>query len=49
MSGKSNLEKNNDEKLKEFVLKGTNSDINNRFKSIEEMKQFFYRIFIKNV
>ena len=47
MSGKSNLEKNNDEKLKEFVLKGTNSDINNRFKSIEEMKQFFYRIFIK--
>lgn len=49
MTGKSNLEKNNDEKLKEFVLKGTNSDINKRFKNIEEMKQFFNRIFIKKV
>ncbi len=49
MTGKSNLEKNNDEKLKEFVLKGTNSDINKRFKNIEEMKQFFNRILIKKV
>lgn len=49
MTGKSNLEKNNDENLKEFVLKGTNSDINKRFKNIEEMKQFFNRIFIKKV
>ena len=32
------------EKLKEFVLKGTNHNIDSRFKSINEMKEFFKRI-----
>lgn len=45
MTGKLNLEKNSDEKLKEFVLKGTNSNIDNRFKSIEEMQIYFNEIF----
>lgn len=45
MTGKSNLDKNSDEKLKEFVLKGTNYNISNRFKSIEEMKIYFNQIF----
>lgn len=49
MTGKTNLEKNSDEKLKEFVLKGTDYNINNRFKSIEEMKMFFNQIFNKKV
>ena len=49
MTGKTNLEKNSDEKLKEFVLKGTDYNINNRFKSIEEMKKVFNQIFNKNV
>lgn len=47
MTGKSNLEKNNDEKLKEFVLNGTNHNIDNRFKSIEEMKIYFNKIYNK--
>lgn len=47
MTGKSNLEKNNDEKLKEFVLKGTDHNIDNRFKSIDEMKKYFNKIFNK--
>lgn len=47
MTGKSNLEKNNDEKLKEFVLKGTDHNIDNRFKSIEEMKIYFNKIYNK--
>ena len=37
-------EKNINEKLKEFVLKGTNHNIDSRFKSINEMKEFFKRI-----
>jgi len=44
MTGKTNLEKNINEKLKEFVLKGTNHNIDSRFKSINEMKEFFKRI-----
>ncbi len=47
MTGKSNLEKNSDTKLEEFVLKGTDYNINNRFKSIEEMKIYFNQIFNK--
>ena len=41
---KKNLLNNFIEKLKEFVLKGTNHNIDSRFKSINEMKEFFKRI-----
>ena len=46
MTGKSNLERINDTKIKEFVLKGTNSNINKRYKSVEEMKEYFNKAFI---
>ena len=41
MTGKTNLEKIRNPKIKAFVLKGTNGDINKRYKSIEEMKEHF--------
>ena len=41
MTGKTNLEKVKDTKIKEFVLKGTNGDVNNRYKSIQEMVSAF--------
>lgn len=45
MTGKRNLEKINDEKIKNFILKGTNSDTSKRFKSVDEMKEYFRKTF----
>ena len=39
------IEKIADEKVKEFVVKGTNSDVTKRYKSIEEMKRHFNEAF----
>lgn len=41
LTGKTNLEKVKDTKIKEFVLKGTNGDVNNRYKNIQEMVSAF--------
>lgn len=48
MTGKRNLEKVENSKIKDFVLKGTNADINKRFKSVEEMKECFKNTFNDN-
>lgn len=45
MTGKKNIEKIADEKVKEFVVKGTNRDVTKRYKSIEEMKRYFKEAF----
>lgn len=45
MTGKRNIEKIDNEKIKEFVLKGTNPDISKRYKNIEEMRKFFNNCF----
>lgn len=45
MTGKTNLEKVKDTKIKEFVLKGTSGDVSNRYKSIQEMVIAFNKIF----
>lgn len=37
MTGRTNLEKIKDVKIREFVLRGTNGDVNKRYKSIQEM------------
>lgn len=41
LTGKTNLEKVKDTKIKEFVLKGINGDVNNRYKNIQEMVSAF--------
>lgn len=43
-TGKSNLYKIEDEKLKNFCEKGMNSDKSKRFQSLEEMKNEFFKI-----
>lgn len=45
MTGKRNLEKVDNPKIKDFVLKGINPDISKRFKSVEEMKEYFKNTF----
>lgn len=47
MTGKTNIDKLKDEKLKKFVLKGTNSDINVRFQNVDEMKKYISDIYLK--
>lgn len=46
MTGKSNIEKLENKELKEFVLKGTSSDISIRFKDVDEMKKAFKKIYL---
>ncbi len=41
MTGKSKFDKLKDEKLKAFLLKGTNPDKTKRFQSLDEMRQVF--------
>lgn len=45
MTGKTNLEKIKDNNIRNFVLKGTNGDVNKRYKSINEMVVDFNKIF----
>ena len=45
MTGKRNLEKIDNQKIKKFVLKGINADINQRYKSVDEMKEWFKNTF----
>ena len=45
MTGKRNIEKIEDIRIKEFVMKGTDRNINNRYKSIKEMKEYFNKCF----
>lgn len=45
MTGKRNLEKIDNQKIKDFVLKGTNADINQRYKSVAEMRECFKNTF----
>lgn len=45
MTGKINLEKTKDNNIRNFVLKGTNGDVNKRYKSINEMVIDFNKIF----
>ena len=45
MTGKTNLEKIKDNNIRNFVLKGTNGDVNKRYHSINEMVVDFNKIF----
>lgn len=45
MTGKKNIEKIENKKIKAFVMKGTDRDIQKRYKSVEEMKEYFYKTF----
>ena len=45
MNGKTNLEKIKDNNIRNFVLKGTNGDVNKRYKCINEMVVDFNKIF----
>lgn len=45
MTGKRNIEKIEDGRIKKFVIKGTNRDIKERYKSVEEMKEYFNKLF----
>ena len=45
MTGKTNIEKIKDNNIRNFVLKGTNGDVNKRYKSINEMVVDFNKIF----
>lgn len=45
MTGKKNIEKIGNEKIKDFVMKGTDRDIQKRYKSVEEMKEYFNKTF----
>ncbi len=45
MTGKTNLEKIKDNNIRNFVLKGTNGDVNKRYKCINEMVVDFNKIF----
>lgn len=45
MTGKTNLEKIKGNNIRNFVLKGTNGDVNKRYKSINEMVVDFNKIF----
>lgn len=46
MTGRRNLDEIKDKKLKEFVLKGTNPDLKQRYKSVDEMKEAFKKIYL---
>lgn len=45
MTGKKNIEKIENKKIKDFVMKGTDRDIQKRYKSVEEMKEYFNKTF----
>ena len=45
MTGKKNIESIDDERIKKFVMKGIDGNIDNRYKSIKEMKDFFYECY----
>lgn len=44
LTGKTNLEKVKDKNIREFVLKGLDPNIEKRYKSISEMKEYFNKI-----
>lgn len=41
MTGKTNMDNIRNEALKKFVLKGLNSDKNERYTNVQEMKRYF--------
>ena len=45
MTGKTNLEKINDINIRNFVLKGTNGNVDQRYENVDEMKIDFNKIF----
>ena len=45
MTGKTNIEKIRDNNIRNFVLKGTNGDINKRYKNVDEMFVEFNKTF----
>ena len=45
MTGKTNLEKVENQELQKFVLKGTDGNLENRFKEVKEMRDYFKKIY----
>ncbi|MBS5370605.1 MAG: protein kinase [Coprobacillus cateniformis] len=45
LTGKTNMSKEKDLKIKKFIDKGTHPDINQRFRSVEELTNAFYNIY----
>lgn len=45
LTGKTNLDKVKEKNVREFVLKGLDPKIENRYKNITEMKEYFDKLF----
>ena len=45
LTGKTNLDKVKDQNIRNFVLKGLDQNIENRYKSVSELKEYFEKIF----